>query len=355
MSKITIVDSLPEEQWNSFVQHHPMGNIFHTPEMFEVYSRTQGHQPELWAATEDGRILALLVPVRITLIYGVLRYLTTRAVTYGSVLCAAGGEGQQGLSLLLQTYTQEVRRTTMFTELRNLSDLAAVQPILRERGFRYEDHLNYFIDLKRPLEAIFHSIGARTRKNIRHGLNRGQVAVEEVKEQGHVASCYDLLRQTYGAAQVPLADRSLFEAAFELLYPKGMVRFTLARVCDAPAAVSVELLYKDVVYGWYGGMDRSYGCYVPNELLMWHILKWSAEKGYRLYDFGGAGRPDEEYGVRDFKTKFGGTLVNHGLHIFVHTPWLLKISEEAYRLARRVLLACKTTAYGSENREKVIP
>jgi len=29
--------------------------------------------------------------------------------------------------------------------------------------------------------------------------------------------------------------------------------------------------------------------------------------GYRLYDFG-TGRPDVEYGVRDFKAKFGGEL-----------------------------------------------
>jgi lipid II:glycine glycyltransferase (peptidoglycan interpeptide bridge formation enzyme) len=85
-----------------------------------------------------------------------------------------------------------------------------------------------------------------------------------------------------------------------------MVRFTLARVGQASAAVSVELVYKDVIYGWFGGMDRAYGSFLPNELLTWHILKWGTEKGFRLYDFGGAGKPDEEYGVSNFKAKFGG-------------------------------------------------
>lgn len=334
---ITIVHTLPEEEWRCFVEEHPAGNIFHTPEMLQVFSHTKGHRPELWAVTEDRRVLALLLPVQITLMNGLLRHFTTRSVAYGSVLRAPGARGHEALALLLRTYTHDVDRTSLFTELRNLSDLETVQPILHEHGFVYEDNLNYLINLKRPPEAILQSFGRRTRKNIRRGLRRGEVVVEEVKEREQVAACYDLLCQSFRAARVPLADRSLFEAAFDLLYPKSMVRFTLARVGQTPVAASVELLYKDVVYGWYGGMDRAYGSYVPNELLMWHILQWGAENGYRLYDFGGAGKPDEEYGVRDFKAKFGGELVCYGRNTRVHAHGRLWLSEQGYRLLRRWL------------------
>jgi hypothetical protein len=65
---ISIVNRLPEDQWRDFVEEHPAGTIFHTPEMFQVFGRTKDFQPELWAATEDGDVLALLLPVRITLI-----------------------------------------------------------------------------------------------------------------------------------------------------------------------------------------------------------------------------------------------------------------------------------------------
>ena len=98
---ITIVHTLPEGEWSHFVEEHPAGNIFHTPEMFQVFSRTKGYQPELWAATEDGRVLALLLPVRVTLKDGLLRHFTTRAVVYGSVLCAPGTEGQEALARLM--------------------------------------------------------------------------------------------------------------------------------------------------------------------------------------------------------------------------------------------------------------
>lgn len=58
--------------------------------------------------------------------------------------------------------------------------------------------------------------------------------------------------------------------------------------------------------------------------------------GYRLYDFG-TGRPDVEYGVRDFKAKFGGELVCYGRNTCVHAPRLLWLSERGYRLVRRWL------------------
>lgn len=340
-SELQIVRFLDEECWRHFVesQSQSMSNVFHTPEMFQVFARAKGHRPTLWAATHnDGRVLALLLPVQITLRGGLLRRLTTRAVAYGSVLCAPGSQGRDALALLLRTYTQQVDGTPLFTEMRNLSDLGAVQPILRAHGFVYEDHLNYLINLKHP-EIVLQDIGPRTRKHIRRGLRRGQVVVEEAKDREQVIACYDLLCQSYRKARVPLADRSLFEAAFDLLYPKGMVRFTLARVGQVPAAASVELLYRHIIYGWYGGVDRAYSSYMPGELLMWHILRWGSENGYRLYDFGGAGRPGEEYGVRDFKAKFGGELVCYGRNTCVHAPALLCLSRWGYAALRQFFLA----------------
>ncbi len=334
---ISVVNTLPEDEWRQFVEEHPAGNVFHTPEMFQVFNRTKGHRPELWAAIKDRRILALLLPVKITLMNGLLRYFTTRSVGYGSVLITADAEGQEALARLLQTYAHEIGVVSLFTELRNLADLNGVQPILGKHGFVYEEHLNYLINLKRSSDAVFQNFGRRTRKNIRRGLRQGEVVIEEAKERDQVNACYDLLCQSYREAHVPLADRSLFEAALDLLHPKGMVRFTLARVGQTPVAASVELLYKDVIYGWYGGVDRNYGSYVPNELVMWDILKWGAENGYHLYDFGGAGKPDEEYGVRDFKSKFGGELVCYGRNTCVHAPKVLWLSKRGYQIVRRWL------------------
>lgn len=338
---IHLARELPVEVWRSFVEEHPLGNVFHTPEMFQVFARTRGYRPELWAATDEGgRPLALMLPVDITVgprLPTFLDGLTTRAVVFGSVLRAPGPLGDDALKALLRAYVRSVHNGALFTELRNLSDQTINQPSLQGCGFAYEAHLDYLVDLARPPEDVLQGIGQRTRKQIRRGLRKGDVEVTEASERKQIEVCYDLLRRTYATAQVPLADRSLFEAAFDVLYPRGMVKFLMAWVGDTCAAASVELVYGDTIYGWYGGTDRDYVAHVPTELLMWNILRWGAENGFRVYDFGGAGKPHEEYGVRDFKAKFGGTLVNYGRNICVHSQLRLMLSRSCYELARRFL------------------
>jgi lipid II:glycine glycyltransferase (peptidoglycan interpeptide bridge formation enzyme) len=208
---------------------------------------------------------------------------------------------------------------------------------LNQNGFVYEDHLNFLIDLNRPLEEILKSIGKRTRKQIRRVLRQGNVVIEEVVRREQVTIFYALLKKTYAAAQVPLADQSLFRAAFDVLLPRGLVKFLLAKVGDDYAAGSVELIYKNIIYGWYNGIDRTFSRYSPNELLMWHILRWGAENGYKTYDFGGAGKPDQEYGVRDFKAKFGGELVCFGRNTCVHSPRMLMFCNQGYQFLRKLL------------------
>lgn len=331
-----IVRQLDRGVWRDFVDSNPMGNIFHTPEMFQVFTQAKGYRPSLWAAVDNkGHPLALMLPVQVTLMDGLLRRFTTRAVAYGSILCALTHEGKKALSVLLQTYKQEMKSNALFTELRNLSNLGEFQSELNNNGFVYEDHLNYLVDLDRPPEAVLQSIGKRTRKKIRRALRQGKVIIEEVEQREQVPLCYELLQKTYAVAKVPLADESLFEAAFDVLHPRGMVKFLLARIHDSYVAGSVELVYKDVIYGWYGGTDRAFSQHIPNELLLWHIFQWGAENDYKVYDFGGAGKPDEEYGVRDFKAKFGGELVCFGRNTHIPSPWLYRLGTWGYSLYRR--------------------
>jgi lipid II:glycine glycyltransferase (peptidoglycan interpeptide bridge formation enzyme) len=334
-----VTQQLDETHWKAFVDNTPRGTIFHTPEMFRVFAQTKGHQSVLWAVVDNsGYPLALLPLAHVTLMDGVLRQLTTRAIAYGSVLCSPNPEGLQALSLLLNTYKREAKNQALFTELRNLYELSDMQPLLGEQNFVFESHLNYLIDLNRPAEEVLQSIGQRTRKKIRKGIRDGFVKMSEVTNTAELEHWYEILQKTYSNAQVPLADRSLFVAAFKELYPKGMAKFLLAQVDGVTAACSIELPYKDTIYGWYGGSDREYSDYLPNEMLIWHILEWGANSGYHVYDFGGAGKPDEEYGVRDFKAKFGGELVNFGRNIYVHNSMLLKLSKQGYEVYRRFLM-----------------
>jgi hypothetical protein len=334
-----IVNSLRQDVWRRFVDHNPAGNIFHTPEMFEVFRLTEGHHPTLWAAVNsDNYPLALLLPVEITLAQGLLQHLTRRAVVYGSVLFEHSEDGLQALKLVLSSYVRETHHNpVLYTELRNLNDLGPAKSILLESHFAYIEYLDFLIDLDCSKDVLLERMGSRTRKSIRRALHRQDIIVEELNNTVQLQDWYDVLRKTYSRARVPLAKLSLFEAALELLGSKGFIRFTQARVGTALAAVSVELLYKKSIYGWYGGADRSFTRYRANEFLMWHILAWGSQNGYSVYDFGGAGKPGEKYGVRDFKAKFGGKLVSYGRNTFTHRPVTLWFSKLGYEILRGCL------------------
>ena len=48
-----IVRQLDENKWRGFVDAHPNGNIFHTPEMYHVFAGVKGYKPDLWAVVDD--------------------------------------------------------------------------------------------------------------------------------------------------------------------------------------------------------------------------------------------------------------------------------------------------------------
>ena len=83
---------------------------------------------------------------------------------------------------------------------------------------------------------------------------------------------------------------------------------------------------------------RDYAKYKANDLLNWYVLEWGAKNGFKCFDFGGAGKPDQDYGPRRFKAKFNGTLVNYGRNTCVHHPLRLRFSEWGYEVYRRYLI-----------------
>jgi serine/alanine adding enzyme len=331
-----VVRALPEAEWRHFVDQHPLGNIFHSPEMFQVFARSKGHQPELWAARGNGRLLALMIPVSLTLAGGLLKPFTTRAIVYGGLLYEPGPEGEEALSALLDAYAKGHRTSALLTEVRNMNDVSDVQPMLNAQGFVFEEHLNYLSDLNQPVDALWSQVQSKIRQQVRKSEKSG-VTIEEVTEPRHLEIVYPMLQAVYSRVHVPFASVTLFRAAFEVLGPRNMLKVVLARIGERCIGVHLFLMHKDRVFSWYVASDREFSAFHPEPAMIWHVLQWGATQGFRVFDFGGAGKPNEKYGPREFKSKFGGTLVNYGRYTLVHAPVRLWASQWVYQLWRKML------------------
>ena len=157
-----------------------------------------------------------------------------------------------------------------------------------------------------------------------------------MRDKKNIPIFYDIIEETYKNARVPLADISLFESAFDILVPKNMAKYYIAKYKNTIIGARLVTIYKKVIFDWYAGALILYLPMYVNEALVWHILKEGASNGYRTFDFGGAGSPYKEYGVREFKRRFGGKLVNFGRYIKVYSPVKMKIAEEGFSIYRKL-------------------
>ena len=91
------------------------------------------------------------------------------------------------------------------------------------------------------------------------------------------------------------------------------------------------------VYEWFEcGMNAEYKEQYPSVMATWAGIQWAKENGCARYDMMGAGEPGVPYGVRDFKSEFGGKMVEHGRFLCVNKPMLYRIGALAVRILRKL-------------------
>jgi len=96
------------------------------------------------------------------------------------------------------------------------------------------------------------------------------------------------------------------------------------------------LLYKKKIFDWYAGASSEHLNLFPNDAMVWHVLEYGCRNGCELFDFGGAGVPNEEYGVREFKKRFGGQLVEYNSFKKVHRPIIAGLGGKFLSFYRKI-------------------
>jgi serine/alanine adding enzyme len=337
VSMIEITDSPDTKQWSDFVHNHEHGSIFQTPEIAEVYKRTKNYEPLSLAAidTKNDEILAVLQAVVIKEISGFLSTFSARSIIQGGPLFIEYENGIEALKVLMEHYDKIAQKKALYTQIRTMWDTSNISDFLNGIGYEYEERLNFLIDLDRPEEEIWRDIHKSRRKGINRAANKG-VVIEEMRDRKLMHIFYGIVEETYKNARVPLADISLTESAFDILVPKNLATFYLAKYENMYVSARTVLNYKGLIYDWYAGASSAYLSLYINEALVWHILKEGANNGYHIFNFGGAGNPNEEYGVREFKRRFGGKMVSFGRYEKIYSPVKMRIAEKGFEMYKKV-------------------
>jgi CelD/BcsL family acetyltransferase involved in cellulose biosynthesis len=323
-------------EWDEFVRAHPKGSIFHTADMVQVFQAAKHHAPLALAAIgPGGEISALLVAVRVQTLPDPLGRVSSRSIFYAEPLCSDDPRSIDALVKLIAEHDRQMHHSTLFTEVRPLQSPGPERVALERCGYQFLDYLNFVVDLSHAPDTLWRRMQRDARRGVRESQREGFVT-HQVDSPDGVEQLYQLLLMSYGNANVPLAHRSLFESAFAILHAGGQLRINAVIKHDTPVAMLATLLFKDTALAWYCGTQRLRG-FSPLDYLLWRELVWCHEQGFTVFDMGGAGWPDEPYGVRRYKSKFGGALVCFGRYRKIYSTWRMAVAERAYQFGRKFI------------------
>lgn len=323
---------IDKQAWVDFVFKHPNGNVFHTPEMYVVYLNTPKFSPLVLIATDkNDNIVGCLMSVIQREYNGLIGELTTRSIIFGGPLTE--DNSIPIAESLLKKYNEIVKSKAIYSQFRNLFDTSQFAKAFTRNGYHFDEHLDIFLDLTIPVEELEHNLHKERKRNIAKAVKEGLV-FKHLTEIDEINDVVLLLKKTYSRVKVPMSYDELFIQSNKILGNK--VNFFGAYYDGKMIAGQVRLCYKDTVYAWYSGSDSDYFNKKPNDFLLWNVLLWSKQHNFKTFDFGGAGKPNIAFGVRDYKLKFGGKLVEFGRYQIVHKSTLMIIGQSAYKLYKSI-------------------
>ena len=270
------------------------------------------------------------------------QWLTRRAIIIGGP-CLADDCANEEVSLLLSTLRQQLStgaNAPIYIESRNFNDYSRWKDAFASAGFDYKAHLNFHVDC-RDKEAMWERMSENRRRQVR----KAQATVECLTNEGiselEVREWYEILRMLYRTkVKTPLWPVEFFLEA----YRQGVGKFLLVKhegkVIGGSMVVMSErvkeLGNEGTVYEWFEcGLNADYKEQYPSVMATWAGMQYANEHGCARYDMMGAGVPGVPYGVRDFKSEFGGDMVEHGRFLCVCKPLLYKLGVLGVKILKR--------------------
>ena len=325
-------ENIDRKQWASFVEGHPNGTIFQTPEYYEIHNNVPGFQPYALAICDNLKQITGVMVIIIHQVYsGMIGRFTARAIIAGGPLVK--DNDAELVRFILKEYLADKKVRVIYSQFRNLFELGGMKKGFEAIGAKYEDHLNILIDLTKSEDDLWKGVKSRKRNNIRQAQRKG-LLVRRLTTNKEAEAAYPILQEVYKRAKLPLADKSLFMNAFNLMYSSEMLRIYGTFFQDELAGIMYIFSYNGRFYDWYAGSLKQYYQFNPNDILPWEIFKIAQTEKIQLFDFGGAGKPDVPYGVRNYKIQFGGELVNYGRYELPHnrvTFFIMRIAFKAWQ------------------------
>nr|MCR5040144.1 aminoacyltransferase [Bacteroidales bacterium] len=260
------------------------------------------------------------------------QFFSRRAIIIGGPLLSEDIEEEE-LKTLLQSVKQALVNKVVFIETRNFNDYGIWRTAFMNCGFDYNPHLNFHVRTE-SLEVAQSGIGKHRWRYIRVSLRDGANLVDH-PNQNQLVEFYSILKHLYHTkVKTPLFPYEFFTKLIELENAHFFLVDYEGKVIGGSVCVAMP---GRAVYEWFVCGNENYRKGIrPTSVATWFGLEYAANNGCPLFDLMGAGKPNEPYGVRDFKAEFGGKLVEHGRFVYLNKPFLFWIGKLGVKIMKKL-------------------
>lgn len=331
MIQLLTYHEIDPQQWSELVQSSPTATWFQTKETYEFYTSVSTElAPFAVGIEENGHLVGVIVGYTTQETNPIKQLLTCRSIIIGGPLLDEHISSDALITLLVAV--KQVTKKAIYVETRNFNDYSKWKEICEQCGFAYQPHLNFHVDTS-SVGVVDKNLGKSRKRDIRTTIRDGvtpvyQPTIEQVKQY------YQILQNLYTTkVKTPLFSWNFFEQLHRTEHARFILTEYQGRIIGG--TVCVELPNR-ALYEWFAcGEDGVYDHIYPSCYATYLGIKYAAESGCQIFDMMGAGKPEEAYGVRDFKAKFGGELVEHGRFLCVCKPLLYWIGKTGVKLLKR--------------------
>ena len=318
MIKILTYDQIDQLQWQELVQSSPVTTWFQTDEAYRFYQSVGDMQAFAYGVSEDDNLVGLVVGYTTTEKCKFKQHFTARSIIVGGPLLA-DNISDEALATLLKAIRRQGDKA-IYVETRNFHDYSKWKSIFEANGFTYQPHYDIHVHCNDT-----HNISRRRQRELKRAITNGAIVCEAQSEQ-EVRDWYLILSQLYREK----VRTPLFSVDFFLQFYRNKVgKYLLVKHEEKIiGGMMCPILEGKAIYEWYVcGADEEYKELYPSVVATHAAIEYAKTNRLPLFDFMGAGKPDEAYGVRDFKMEFGGELVEHGRYLCVRKPMLYWIGK----------------------------
>ncbi len=314
----------PEDDslWDDFVSRHPFGTIYHTSCWRKVIEEAYRLKPFYICLEEnDHRIVGGIPMFWINSRLSGKRLSAVPCAQYCNPLVRNQQEYDEILSFLMHIIQKTNDRVV---EIRTSSDFTMNT---NNFGISFENYCTYRLNLEKPLEDIRNSLHKSCiQRVLKNKAYSNGLELYRAKSKKDLQSFYLLYLSMRKRVRRLPQPYKFFAALWHNLFKKDM-DILLCKNNGASVGTILLLYSGDTVIYEYGASRPDMLKKGVSQFLLWEAIKEAHNRGYKNFDFGRTSNVN--YGLNDFKTRWGTQKVLLSYYAIPKTPNAIPINQNA--------------------------